>query len=172
VVRRVPDPGPRTPDPGSRIPTWFHSLSRVAPFGRLPGMNISSIATRPWLTLVVAAHLIISVVHGMAHNGAHVPLSAAGNLFVLVVIVAGPLAGVALMWWAEHVGSWIVALAMAGALIFGFLNHFVFASPDHVARVATEWRPLFETTAVLLALTEALGFGLALRLVQKSENVS
>jgi hypothetical protein len=38
--------------------------------------------------------------------------------------------------------------------------------------VATEWRPLFGTTAVLLALTEALGFGLALRLVQKSENVS
>ena len=129
-------------------------------------------ATRLWLTLVVVAHLIISVVHGLAHNGAHVPLSLAGNLFVFVVIVAGPLAGVVLMWWAERGGSWIVAFAMAGSLIFGFLNHFVFASPDHVARVATEWRPLFATTAVLLALTESLGFGLALRLVQKSENVS
>jgi hypothetical protein len=129
-------------------------------------------AMRTWLTLVVFVHLIISVAHGMAHNGAHVPLSLAGNLFVFVVIVAGPLAGLALMWWAERVGSWIVVFAMAGALIFGFLNHFVFASPDHVARVATEWRPLFAATAVLLALTEALGFGLALRLVQKSENVS
>jgi hypothetical protein len=61
---------------------------------------------------------------------------------------------------------------MAGSFIFGFLNHFVFASPDHVAQVANQWRPLFATTAVLLALSEALGFGLALRLVRKSENLS
>ena len=126
---------------------------------------------RPLLTLVVVAHLIISVVHGMAHNGAHVPLSLAGNLYVGIVIVAGPLAGLALMWWTERLGGWIIALAMAGSFIFGFLNHFVFASPDHVAQVASAWRPLFTATAVLLALTEALGFTLALRVVQKSENV-
>ena len=89
----------------------------------------------------------------------------------LTVIVADPLAGLALMWWTERLGGWIIALAMAGSFIFGFLNHFVFASPDHVAHVASAWRPLFTATAVLLALTEALGFTLALRVVQKSENV-
>lgn len=135
-------------------------------------MNGNGLANRSWLTLVVAAHLIISVVHGTAHNGAHVPLSFAANLFVFVVIVAGPLAGVAIMWWSERVGGWIVAFALAGSFIFGFINHFVLASPDHVAHVAIQWRPLFATTAVLLALTEALGFGLALRLVRKSENLS
>ena len=135
-------------------------------------MNGIGLASRSWLSLVVAAHLVISALHGTAHNGAHVPLSAAGTLFVFAVIVAGPLVGVALMWWVERVGGWIVALTMAGSFIFGFLNHFVFASPDHVAHVATPWRPLFATTAVLLAVTEALGFVLALRLVQKSENVS
>ena len=135
-------------------------------------MNGNGLTNRSWLMLVVATHLIISVVHGTAHNGAHVPLSLAGNLFVFVVIVAGPLAGLALMWWSERIGAWTIALAMAGSFIFGFLNHFVFASPDHVAHVAAQWRPLFATTAVLLALTEALGFVLALRLVQKSEHVS
>jgi hypothetical protein len=90
---------------------------------------------------------------------------------VFVVILAGPLVGAALMWWVERVGGCIIALTMAGSFIFGFLNHFVFASPDHVAHVATAWRPLFTATAVLLALTEALGFTLALRFVQKSENV-
>jgi Na+/proline symporter len=57
-------------------------------------------------------------------------------------------------------------------LVFGFVNHFVFSSPDHVAHVARPWRPLFATTAVLLALTEALGSGLAIRLAREREKVS
>lgn len=135
-------------------------------------MNGMGLANRGWLTLLVAAHLIISAVHGTAHRGAHVPLSLAGNLFVFVVILAGPLVGVAVMWRLERAGAAIIAVAMAGSFIFGFLNHFVLASPDHVAHVATSWRPLFATTAVLLAVTEALGFVLALRLAQRSENLS
>jgi len=57
----------------------------------------------------------------------------------------------------------LIALTMAGALVFGFVNHFVLSSPDHVAHVDPQWRPLFTTTAVLLALTEALGSGLAIQ---------
>lgn len=116
-----------------------------------------------WLIVLVAAHLIISMVHGTAHAGANIPLSRAANLFVFIVIVAGPLIGLALMWPAERAGALLIAIAMAGSLIFGVLNHFVFASPDHVAHVASQWRPLFATTAVLLTLTEALSVGLAVR---------
>ena len=61
---------------------------------------------------------------------------------------------------------------MAGSLVFGLVNHFVLASPDHVAHVAPEWRPLFTATAVLLALTEALGSGLAVRLARERKHVS
>jgi hypothetical protein len=43
------------------------------------------------------------------------------------------------------------------------VNHFVFDSPDHVAHVVSEWRALFGWTAVLLAVTEALGASLAIR---------
>lgn len=119
------------------------------------------------LAAVVLAHLIVTLVHGAAHTRAHVPLSRAGNLFVFLVILAGPLVGLALAWRAERAGAWIVALAMAGALVFGVVNHFVLTSPDHVSQVSADWRPVFTTTAVLLAVTELLGFGLAIRVARQ-----
>ena len=125
-----------------------------------------------WLIALVAAHLIISIVHGTAHAGANIPLSRAANLFVFIVIVAGPLIGLAVMWPAPRTGARVIAITMAGALAFGFLNHFVFASPDHVAHVVSQWRPLFATTAVMLTLSEALSIGLAVRVAQFTETVS
>jgi hypothetical protein len=135
-------------------------------------MNTDRRSARLWLIGIVAAHLIISIVHGIVHREAQVPLSPAAARFVVIVILAGPLAGVALMWPAVRLGTWVVAIAMAGSLIFGVLNHFMLAGPDHVAHVAHHWKPLFAATAVLLAVTEALGAGLALRLARKMEDVA
>jgi hypothetical protein len=120
-----------------------------------------------WLIWVVLAHLIISFVHGAAHAQAHVPLSLAANLFVYIVILAGPLLGLVLAWKARRIGSLLIACAMAGSLVFGLVNHFVLASADHVSHVDPQWRALFATTAVLLAVTEALGFGLAIRVIRE-----
>jgi hypothetical protein len=122
---------------------------------------------RLWLVIVVLAHLMISMVHGTAHARANVPLSPAATGFVVAVILGGPLVGLALTWPARRIGIGVIALTMAGALIFGFLNHFVFASPDHFQHVDPQWRPLFTTTAILLVLTEALGSGLAVRLLRE-----
>lgn len=127
---------------------------------------------RGWLTAAVLSHLVISLVHGAAHSGASVPLSRPASLFVFIVIVAGPLIGLALTWPAVRIGSWLIAATMAGSLAFGLVNHFVLASPDHVTQVARQWRPLFTTTAVLLALTEAFGAGLAVRLARERKKVS
>ena len=123
-------------------------------------------STWAWLTTAVLAHLAVSFVHGAAHASANVPLSLAANLFVYIVILAGPLIGLVLTWPAERIGSWVIAVTMAGALVFGLVNHFVLSSPDHVAHVDPQWRPLFTTTAVLLAVTEALALGLAIRLAR------
>ena len=119
------------------------------------------------MAAVVIVHLIVSMAHGAAHSGAHVPLSRSANLFVYIVILAGPLVGLALSWRYERLGSLVVALTLAGSLIFGLVNHFVLESPDHVSRVDAQWRTLFGTTAALLATTEALGLGLAIRLVRR-----
>jgi len=106
---------------------------------------------------IVLAHLAISSVHGRAHEGAHVPLSFAGTLFVYIVILAGPLVGLALSRWRPRAGAWIVALTMAGALVFGLVNHFILAGSDHVSHVAADWRTLFGVTAALLVVSEAVG---------------
>ena len=116
------------------------------------------------ITVVVVVHFIIAAVHGQAHDGAVVPVSTAANIFIWTVIVAAPFVGVALLWLGSiATGSWVLATSLAGSLIFGVVNHFVLDSPDHVANVAAAWRTLFGTTALLLALTEALGSGLAFR---------
>ena len=133
----------------------------------LIGMGRHTDTPRFWLIAVVLSHLAVSIVHGAAHGQANVPLSPAANLFVLIVIVAGPLVGLALTWPAERIGSWLIAITMAASLVFGVVNHFVLVSPDHVAHVAPQSRALFTTTAVLLALTEALASGLAIRIARE-----
>ncbi len=102
--------------------------------------------------------------HGRAHAGARVPLSPAATVFVYAIVLAGPPAGLVLARAARRAGSFVVAFTMAGSLVFGLVNHFAIAGPDHVAHVDPGWRVLFSTTAVLLALLEAAGTGLAIRL--------
>jgi hypothetical protein len=109
------------------------------------------------LTAVVLIHLAISIAHGRAHDGAQVPLPLAGALFVYIVILAGPIAGLAVSRWSLRRGALIVAASMAGALVFGLVNHFIIAGSDHVAHVAAEWRSLFGVTAALLVVSEAAG---------------
>ena len=115
------------------------------------------------LPAVVLGHLAINIVHGQAHEGAQVPLSVAAALFVYIVILAGPLAGLILWVWRPVAGAWIVAASMAGALLFGLVNHFIIAGPDHVGHVAAPWRTLFGTTAVLLIVSEAVGVAIGIR---------
>ncbi len=113
------------------------------------------------LAALVFVHALIAVVHGAAHSGAEVTLSPIQNAFVLVVIMAGPFAGVAIAYaFSARAGSWIVALTMAGALLFGAVNHFIIASPDHVLHVPPPWQLTFGATAVTLAASEALGTAL------------
>lgn len=116
-----------------------------------------------WLAAVVIAHLAVSMVHGTAHTGAHVEQSAPALAFVFIVILAGPVVGLGLTWPAPRGGHWVIAATLAGSLLFGVVNHFVFDSPDHVSHVAREWRSLFTWTATLLAVTEAVGVALAIR---------
>jgi hypothetical protein len=112
---------------------------------------------RPALVAVVLTHLAVSLVHGTAHSGAQVALDTGGTLFVYIVILIGPLAGLAVVRWQPQMGAWIVALAMSGSLIFGLINHFIIQGADHVAHVAPAWQALFASTAALLAVVEAAG---------------
>jgi len=109
------------------------------------------------LAAVVVGHLIVSIVHGAAHSGARIPMTLAANLFIWIVIVAGPLVGLWLSRSQPVAGGWVVAATMAGSLVFGVVNHFVIVSPDHVSHVAAEWSTLFAVTAILLVVFEGAG---------------
>jgi len=128
-------------------------------------MNIHSPRTLwKWMAASVLVHLLVSMIHGAAHTGASVPMSQAANLFVFVVILAGPLIGLGLSFRTKLYGGVVVALTMGAALVFGVVNHFLIDSPDHISHIAAAWRSLFVTTAVLLTITELLGVAIALRL--------
>jgi hypothetical protein len=109
------------------------------------------------IAALVIVHFAVSVVHGVAHEGAHVSLAPAALAFVIVVILIGPLVGLALTRVQPRGGAAVVAASMAGAFLFGVVNHFVLPGSDHVSQVDAEWRALFGSTAALLALIEAGG---------------
>ena len=116
-----------------------------------------------WLTTAVLVHLLISVLHGRAHDGGHVGLTPAQSLFVYIVILAGPIVGLGLSFAARRVGGAVVAVTMGASLLFGVINHFIIVSPDHVSQVVPEFRTAFATTAVLLVVSEAAGMVAGLR---------
>lgn len=116
-----------------------------------------------WLAAAVGVHLLISIVHGRAHDGGHVALTPGQSLFVYGVILAGPLVGLFTSFANPRLGGLIVAATMFGSLVFGLVNHFIIVSPDHVSQVVAEWRPLFTASAVLLLASESAGVVAGLR---------
>jgi hypothetical protein len=57
-------------------------------------------------------------------------------------------------------------ICVAASFVFGLVNHFLRPGADHVRHAAEQARLLFTATAVLLALTEAVGPFLAVRLLR------
>ena len=105
------------------------------------------------------------LVHGAAHRELRIDLSAAETLFVALVILLGPLLAMGLLWTRmRSLGLALLALTMAGSLVFGLYHHFVAMGPDHVgAQAAGFWGTTFGVTAALLFLAEALGTYVAVR---------
>jgi Na+/proline symporter len=92
----------------------------------------------------------------------NVELSRSQLLFIAIVITIAPLLAGLLIWrGATRAGAIMLALSMAGSLVFGVYHHFVLISPDHVSHLpgipGTIPVIMFQVTAVLLALLEGLG---------------
>ena len=108
--------------------------------------------------IIIALHLLVSLVHGAAHNSLHIDLEPWQTVYILVVITIAPLLSGVLLWRRVRIGFSLLMCSMLGALIFGGYYHFIAAGIDNVSSVgAHSWGPAFRVTAVLLALTEAAG---------------
>jgi len=110
-------------------------------------------------TVAVLAHLVVSMVHGRAHERLAVGLSNWQNLYVLIVIVIAPLIAMVLTWTRlARIGFLLLVISMAGSLVFGVAYHYVVISLDHVSHLPPgDAQGLFRTTALLLVLTELFG---------------
>jgi len=119
-------------------------------------------------TAIVLVNLFINIVHGAAHMELQIDLNPAEKLFVALVVLAGPLLAMALLWtrW-QRLGLGLMAATMAGSLAFGIYHHFMAMSPDHVgAQVAGFWGGAFVVTACLLLLAEAVGTYIGVRFLR------
>ena len=112
-----------------------------------------------YVTVIVVAHLLVSVVHGVAHRELRVDLAPLDATFVIVVVVAFPLIAMMLLWTArQRLGFVLLSLSMFGSLLFGLYHHFLAVSPDHVhSQPSSGWGATFVLTAYLLLITEAMG---------------
>ncbi len=127
---------------------------------------------RLWVTIVVLAHLVVTLIHGQAHTRLGVGLSDWQQSYVLGVIVFAPVVALGLSFTRyAGAGLWLLLSSMLGSLIFGVVYHYLIISPDHVAHLpAGEAQGLFRITAVLLVITETFGVivaALALRTLLK-----
>jgi cytochrome bd-type quinol oxidase subunit 2 len=113
---------------------------------------------------VVILHALIVIPHGMAHSNLHIQMNRWQNVYILVVINLLPLLAAVLIWRRKRTGFLILLFSMAGSFLFGAFYHFIAAGPDNVASLtAHPWTQTFQWTAVLLALSEAIGFFVGIR---------
>jgi hypothetical protein len=112
-----------------------------------------------YATAIVAAHLPVNIVHGLAHRELHVGLAPLASIFVIVVVLVFPLIATVLLWTAEkRLGLVLLWLSMLGSLLFGLYHHFLAVSPDHIhSQPSGGWGTTFVLTAYLLLITEATG---------------
>jgi len=120
------------------------------------------------LRAVALLNLLVLAVHGWAHARLPVPLTTAQTLIVYGTIVPGASAAFALSWRWPKGAAVILLLSSAIALPFGVLHHFVWVSPDHVRQVpAGAVGATFRVSAVLLAVSEAMGVLVAFAKLQR-----
>ncbi len=116
-------------------------------------------------TTIVVIHAIAHTLHGLAHAKIPIPLSLPQSLFIGIVIVLVPVISAALLWTRFfRIGLWLLLSSLFGAILFGFYNHYVVISPDHVSQVAfAGWGVLFQLTAILILLIDGLGCWVSLQ---------
>ncbi|BBL79720.1 hypothetical protein RxyAA322_15740 [Rubrobacter xylanophilus] len=110
-------------------------------------------------TLAAVAVTAGNVLHGVSHAGAEVPLAAWQRAYVYLVIFLAPVVAAVLLWGRfRRAGAWLLAVSMAGSLVFGVANHFLIPGPDNaLALEPGAWQTAFRASAALLVPLDALG---------------
>jgi hypothetical protein len=107
---------------------------------------------------VVILHVLVVTPHSIAHTVLHIDMNQWQNIYIVLVILIGPIVSAVLLWKLPKAGFVLLALSMAGSLVFGGYYHFIAEGADNVASLhAHPWTFTFQISAVLLAVTELAG---------------
>jgi len=107
---------------------------------------------------VVILHVLVVTPHSIAHTVLHIDMNQWQSIYIVLVILIGPIVSAALLWKLPKPGFVLLALSMAGSFVFGGYYHFIAESADNVASLhAHPWTFTFQISAVLLAVTELAG---------------
>jgi glucose dehydrogenase len=133
-------------------------------------MALATSQTRPFTALaLVLIHLVVSTLHGLAHQAAIVKLTTFGNVYVTIVITLGPLVAAGfLATRKQKTGALLLALSMFGSFIFGVWFHFVSNTSDNVTQVHGPWHSTFLWSAIALAVIELAGAVVGFRMLRAS----
>lgn len=117
------------------------------------------------VTIFLLIHHAIAIMHGNVHTEIPVILSSFQNLFVTIVMVLLPVLAVILAWTRyAKIGFLLLAICMAGSLIFDVYHHYILVSPDNIAHLPDAPDHLhnrFIWTAHGLAIMQLIGTVLA-----------
>ena len=139
-----------------------------------------------YVTIAVAAHVLIGALHTVAHEGLAVELTRLQDIFVQIVYLGLPILSAILLWTrlaraanaslGLYLGLPILSaillwtrLALAASFAFVTWYHFILVSPDHVGHLPEgEAQSLFQVTAALMSLMDAGGAWLGSHLARLS----
>jgi hypothetical protein len=135
-------------------------------------MNQTSPQPRPFVALaLILIHLIVSTLHGGAHQAAMVTLTTFGYVYVGVVVTLAPLLAAALLLTRKKkMGALLLAVSMFGSFAFGFWYHFLSHTNDNVTQVNGPSHSTFLWTAIALAVIELAGTFVGFRLFRASDS--
>jgi amino acid permease len=128
--------------------------------------------------LVVLAHIVMNVVHGIAHQQLGVSISDFQSAYVLLVTLVAPIVAVIILLFLNKTkivlgGAWLLLVSMLASLLFGIVYHIVIPSPDNIFAVMQNpslYSVVFTSTATLLLIIEGIGTWVgakAIRMVAK-----
>jgi len=128
---------------------------------------------RRYGTLFILLHGTISLVHEISHRIIPVHLPTLQYVIAYLFVGVLPLVALAMLWTPRSRGGlWLLFVSMAGSLVYAGTLHFVILhNPDHVSQIIESgWRPVFWSTAGLMAATEAFGCWLSVWLLRRSND--
>ena len=91
--------------------------------------------------LIVLSHIIITGVHGIAHQQLGVSISDFQSAYVFLVTLVAPIVAVIMLLlflnkpMIQRGGAWLLLVSMLASLMFGIIYHMLFPSSDNIFSV-------------------------------------